>query len=208
MPSNSPSLLLSHHHQVPEPPPSSLHIPLIPQTASTSLPLGRGSRNDVVGGVRNTDIWFVPFYRPCGRQLIDLLLVKNVLLSFYMSVLGFTCKFVSTLTMSVPVNSWIRWEFVTTLDFEWEVYCGRRPWRWSFIVYVTTRVLALLCFLISLVGFNLEREFNCNVNPPIRSENIGRMLIHNSIQAWLRFVLVRVELSRLAPCSNRCPGPS
>jgi len=61
------------------------------------------------------------------------------------------------------------WEFVTTLDFEWEVYTGRRPWRWSFIVYVTTRVLALLCFIISLVGFNLEREFSCN--------------------AWLRIVL-------------------
>ncbi|KAN0113894.1 hypothetical protein V8E52_007202 [Russula decolorans] len=61
------------------------------------------------------------------------------------------------------------WEFATTLDFEWEVYTGRRPWRWSFIVYVTTRVLALICFIISLVGFNLERAFNCN--------------------AWLRFVL-------------------
>ncbi|KAI0278080.1 hypothetical protein BGY98DRAFT_1096990 [Russula aff. rugulosa BPL654] len=61
------------------------------------------------------------------------------------------------------------WEFFTTLDFEWEVYTGRRPWRWSFIVYVTARVLALICFVISLVGLNLDREFNCN--------------------AWLRFVL-------------------
>jgi len=55
------------------------------------------------------------------------------------------------------------WEFFTTLDFEWEVYTGRRPWRWSFIVYVTTRMLALICIIISLVGFNLTQEFNCNV---------------------------------------------
>jgi len=54
------------------------------------------------------------------------------------------------------------WEFVTTFDFEWEVYTGRRPWRWSFIVYVTARMLALICIIISLVGFNLTREFNCN----------------------------------------------
>jgi len=54
------------------------------------------------------------------------------------------------------------WEFFTTLDFEWEVYTGRRPWRWSFIVYVTTRILALICIIISLVGFNVTREFNCN----------------------------------------------
>src|SRR5579863_1956220 len=58
-----------------------------------------------------------------------------------------------------------RWEFVTTLDFEWEVYTGRRPWRWSFIVYVAARVLALVCIIISLVGFNLTRQFGCNVRP-------------------------------------------
>ncbi|KAF8256660.1 hypothetical protein EI94DRAFT_1763813 [Lactarius quietus] len=53
------------------------------------------------------------------------------------------------------------WEYVTTLDFEWEVYTGRRPWRWSFLVYVAARLLALSCIIVSLVGFNLTREFNC-----------------------------------------------
>ncbi|KAF8474502.1 hypothetical protein DFH94DRAFT_133625 [Russula ochroleuca] len=61
------------------------------------------------------------------------------------------------------------WEFVTTLDFEWKVYTGKQPWRWSFIVYVAARVLALTCIILSLVGFNLTRQFNCN--------------------AWVRFVL-------------------
>ncbi|KAH9962866.1 hypothetical protein BC827DRAFT_1375620 [Russula dissimulans] len=54
------------------------------------------------------------------------------------------------------------WEFVTTLEFEWEVYTGRRPWRWSFVVYVAARVLALVCVIISLMGFSLTREFNCD----------------------------------------------
>ncbi|KAI0298686.1 hypothetical protein B0F90DRAFT_1668974 [Multifurca ochricompacta] len=55
------------------------------------------------------------------------------------------------------------WEFLITLDFEWEVYTGRRPWRWSFIVYIAARLLALASIILSLVGFNVTREFGCNV---------------------------------------------
>lgn len=92
---------------------------------------------------------------------------------------------------SPPLISGDRWEFFTTLDFEWEVYTGRRPWRWSFIVYVTTRMLALICIIISLVGFNLTQEFNCNVRPPIVCRNIKRTTHLRLIQVWLRSVLVR-----------------
>lgn len=53
------------------------------------------------------------------------------------------------------------WEYITTLDFEWEVYTGRRQWRWSFLVYIAARLFALSCIVVSLVGFNLTREFNC-----------------------------------------------
>ncbi|KAH9031647.1 hypothetical protein EDB85DRAFT_2145983 [Lactarius pseudohatsudake] len=55
------------------------------------------------------------------------------------------------------------WEFFTTLDFEWEVYTGRRQWRWSFLVYVSARLLALACVITGLIGFNLTTEFNCNL---------------------------------------------
>ena len=27
-----------------------------------------------------------------------------------------------------------RWEYITNLDFEWEIYTGQRHWRWSFVV--------------------------------------------------------------------------
>jgi hypothetical protein len=57
-----------------------------------------------------------------------------------------------------------RWEFITTLDFEWEVYTGKRPCKWSFIVYVTARVLALICIILSLVVFNVTRRLDCNVH--------------------------------------------
>lgn len=57
-----------------------------------------------------------------------------------------------------------RWEFFTTLDFEWEVFTGRRPWKWSFTVYLTSRLLALMAVMCNFIGFNLTTEFNCNVS--------------------------------------------
>lgn len=58
-----------------------------------------------------------------------------------------------------------RWEFITTLNFEWEVYTGKRPYKWSFIVYVIARVLALISIILSLVVFNVTRHLDCKVHP-------------------------------------------
>jgi hypothetical protein len=58
-----------------------------------------------------------------------------------------------------------RWEFITTLGFEWEVYTGKRPCKWSFIAYVAARVLALICAILSLVVFNVTWHLDCNVHP-------------------------------------------
>lgn len=69
----------------------------------------------------------------------------------------------STLTGSLTLMTRDRWEFITTLDFEWEVYTGKRPCKWSFIVYLTARVLALICVILSLVVFNVTRHLHCNV---------------------------------------------
>jgi hypothetical protein len=57
-----------------------------------------------------------------------------------------------------------RWEFFTTLDFEWEVFTGRRPWKWSFAVYLTSRILALMAIMCNFIGFSLTTEFSCNVS--------------------------------------------
>jgi hypothetical protein len=57
-----------------------------------------------------------------------------------------------------------RWEFLTTLDFEWEILTGKRPWKWSFVVYLTARVLAFMATICELVGFNLTFMLNCNVS--------------------------------------------
>ena len=62
-----------------------------------------------------------------------------------------------------------RWEFFTTLDFEWEVFTGKRPWKWSFAVYLTARMLALTSVCLNFVGFNLTSRFNCNVSSRLKN---------------------------------------
>jgi hypothetical protein len=75
--------------------------------------------------------------------------------------------------------AYLRWEFLTTLDFEWEVFTGRRPWKWSFVVYLAARLLALMSVILTFIGFNLTTHFNCNVGclfvrvpPPLEADLI------------------------------------
>jgi hypothetical protein len=57
-----------------------------------------------------------------------------------------------------------RWEYLTTFDFEWGIYTGKQPWRWSFLAYIAARTLSLFNVTLSLVGYtNLLTEFNCEV---------------------------------------------
>ena len=56
-----------------------------------------------------------------------------------------------------------RWEYITNLDFEWEIYTGQRHWRWSFVVYLSARILALASLITLLVGFDITTSYDCNV---------------------------------------------
>jgi hypothetical protein len=57
-----------------------------------------------------------------------------------------------------------RWEFFTTLDFEWQVYTGRRPWKWPYFMYIATRTLSLTSIIIALVGLDVTSEVYCEVH--------------------------------------------
>lgn len=61
-----------------------------------------------------------------------------------------------------------------TLGFEWEVYTGKRNFRWSFCVYVVCRLFALAAIILAFIGFNVTAEIDCN--------------------AWFRSLLVRIPL--------------
>jgi len=55
------------------------------------------------------------------------------------------------------------WEFATTLDYEWGVIRGRRPYRWTIVLYSITRVATLLAVIISLFGMDSTSRYNCQV---------------------------------------------
>lgn len=57
-----------------------------------------------------------------------------------------------------------RWEYTSNLDFEWEIYTGQRHWRWSFVVYLSARILALASLITLLVGFDIKTPYDCNVS--------------------------------------------
>ncbi|KAH9954863.1 hypothetical protein BC827DRAFT_1272185 [Russula dissimulans] len=55
------------------------------------------------------------------------------------------------------------WEFVTTLDYEWSVIQKRRPYRWTIWLYSITRVSTLVALIINMIGFDVDRQINCQL---------------------------------------------
>jgi hypothetical protein len=66
--------------------------------------------------------------------------------------------------LSMVMTACHRWEFVTTLGFEWEVFTGRRPWKWSFVVYLVARMLTMVGVILNLAGGSVTSEYNCGVS--------------------------------------------
>jgi hypothetical protein len=55
------------------------------------------------------------------------------------------------------------WEFFITLDYEWSVFRGHRPYRWSIWIYCITRVATLASVILNLVGLNVSTKINCQL---------------------------------------------
>jgi hypothetical protein len=101
------------------------------------------------------------------------------------------------------------WEFFTTLDYEWGVIRGRRPYQWTIVVrtdtftpvfrfliglpsqiYSVTRVATLVTLILILFRMDVTIPFNCqvyrfhNLSPihprPDRPRSLGRN--HHSIR--------------------------
>jgi len=53
------------------------------------------------------------------------------------------------------------WEFVTTLDYEWSVIRGRRPYRRTIWIYSVTRMSTLVSVILHLVSFDVTARYNC-----------------------------------------------
>ncbi|KAH9990101.1 hypothetical protein BJV77DRAFT_1125488 [Russula vinacea] len=60
------------------------------------------------------------------------------------------------------VNGIFIWEFITNLDYEWDVILGHRPYygRYGF-VYSLARVSTLLAVILNMVNFDTTTPINC-----------------------------------------------
>jgi len=57
------------------------------------------------------------------------------------------------------------WEFFTTLDYEWSVIRGHRPYRWTIWIYSLTRLATLLSIVTFLIYLNFPHA--CQVSDTI-----------------------------------------
>jgi len=54
------------------------------------------------------------------------------------------------------------WEFFTTLDYEWNIIQGRRPFRLpAFLIYSVTRLATLMSIVFALFNMNATGHYNC-----------------------------------------------
>ncbi|KAI0278320.1 hypothetical protein BC826DRAFT_1113452 [Russula brevipes] len=61
------------------------------------------------------------------------------------------------------VNGLYIWEFLTTLDYEFAVIRGRRPYRWSIWVYSLARVAGLMSVILNFVSWDVTVPINCQL---------------------------------------------
>jgi len=53
------------------------------------------------------------------------------------------------------------WEFITSLDYEWSVIRGRRPYRRTICLYSLTRVATLITVILNIVDLDIAPPSDC-----------------------------------------------
>ncbi|KAF8487390.1 hypothetical protein DFH94DRAFT_25267 [Russula ochroleuca] len=72
-------------------------------------------------------------------------------------------EFVTLVKLWHVVDGIFIWEFITTLDYEWDVIRGHHPYRWTIWVYSLARVTTLMAIILNIVGFDTTTPINCQV---------------------------------------------
>ncbi|KAH8978879.1 hypothetical protein EDB86DRAFT_849884 [Lactarius hatsudake] len=132
----------------------------------------------------------------------SLTLVKliHIVDGIYMCVLVYVLR---PLLHSHLLRQPCRWEYFTTLWFEWEVLVTkRRQWRWTMLIYIGTRLTALGGVCTELVGFNLTTRFNCQAwllavyitcYPAFALNSL--LILLRTIAIWERKLIISVTLT-------------
>ncbi|KAN0107096.1 hypothetical protein V8E52_010501 [Russula decolorans] len=81
------------------------------------------------------------------------------------SPVTFAREFAATINIWHTMDGIFIWEFFTTLNYEWDVIRGHRPYRWTIWVYSITRVATLLAVILNMFSFDDTTKVNCQVSP-------------------------------------------
>ncbi|KAF8496138.1 hypothetical protein F5888DRAFT_1804280 [Russula emetica] len=89
------------------------------------------------------------------------------------------------------------WEFMITLDYEWSVIRGRRPYRWTIWIYSLIRVATLATVALNIFSLDATTRINCQVCHAIRLRPYARFLIawFLKVAANLQFIFAYLALA-------------
>ncbi|KAF8487392.1 hypothetical protein DFH94DRAFT_25666 [Russula ochroleuca] len=76
------------------------------------------------------------------------------------------------------------WQFFTTLDYEWDVIRGHRPYRWTIWVYSLARVTTLLDIILNIINLNTTAEINCQVFTYVAYISSSLLIVLRIIAIW------------------------
>ncbi|KAI9446987.1 hypothetical protein F5148DRAFT_744025 [Russula earlei] len=110
-------------------------------------------------------------HRPLERDslLISLRFIQTNRFELPAGMVKFNDPVVVAQDFRAVVNLWYIvdglyiWEFVTTVDYEWSVIQGHRPYRSTIWLYSLTRISTLLAMIVNMIGFDTFRPINCQL---------------------------------------------
>jgi len=85
------------------------------------------------------------------------------------------------------------WEYFTNLDYEWRVFRGHQPYRWTIWIYSLARLAALMSVIIFIVIMDITTQIDCqfwnlfsSILLLLSSTTASLLVVFRSIAIWNR----------------------
>ncbi|KAI0275782.1 hypothetical protein BGY98DRAFT_1098622 [Russula aff. rugulosa BPL654] len=96
------------------------------------------------------------------------------------------------------------WEYVTTLDFELDIILGRRPYRWTILIYSLARASLLVAIILNLVGLSVTAPTNCQVLITLQIVTAYVSLLSASLLILVRILIYLQLRAAWDPIAEAC----
>ncbi|KAN0141798.1 hypothetical protein V8E53_000260 [Lactarius tabidus] len=87
------------------------------------------------------------------------------------------------------------WEFFITLDYEWSIIRGHRPYRWTIWIYSLARVCTLIAVILNMLAFDSSTPINCQVGIIFPVPPTLGLTKNDSAKLWVIFELISASLA-------------